>query len=399
MPGGEMPLISQVSRASLLCCLATLSAAPLIATAGGNPDDPQAWVERMNRVLAQRNYDGVFVHQLGNRRETLRIIHRVRDGHMTERLVSTDGSGREFVRDGNELVGYFPDRRIVVVEQRSHGPGFIGGLPGGLDADAQTNYEIRDVERTRIQGRPTRLITVTPRDSFRYGYRLWIDESTAMPVKTQLASSSGEIIEQITFASLALPQQIEDELLRTEVVTDGFRWLRREPPKGKESEQLAWTATAGALPPGFRRSVAMISGMPGPPKPASHLVFTDGLASVSVFIERADSPKIASRDGTPRKAEGPAQLGAASAFTALIEGHRVTAVGEVPPVTVKAIVESLHPVAAPTNQLSATPDPSTQEGKLGRSDALSGEHLQDSAQGFRFGPTAKPADHNPPIPR
>lgn len=351
----------------------------------------------MNHVLSHRNYDGVFVHQLGNHRETLRIIHRMRDGLMTERLVSTDGSGREFVRDGDELVGYFPDRRIVVVERRSHGAGFIGGLRG-LDTDAQENYEIRDIERTRMQGRPTRVITVTPRDSFRYGYRLWIDEKTAMPVKTQLSSASGDIIEQITFASLTLPLQIDDDLLKTEVSTEGFRWLRREPPSGPQASQLAWTA--GQLPPGFRRSIAQISGIPGPPKPSSHLVFTDGLASVSVFVEKADAPKVVSRDGTPRKSLGPAQLGAAAAYTALIEGHRITAVGEVPPITVKAIAESLRPVAESTNQLESAAEPLPQESILGRNDALSAEPLRSMGKDFRgLGPTAKPAGGEAANPR
>ncbi len=382
----------------LLCCLAAIAAASAQSYAGGgNTDDPQTWVARMNHVLSHRNYDGVFVHQLGNHRETLRIIHRVRDGHMTERIVSIDGSGREFVRDGNELVSYFPSRRIVVVERRSRGPGFIGGLPG-LDANARENYEIRDIERTRMQGRPTRVITVTPLDSFRYGYRLWIDEKTAMPVKTQLSSASGDIIEQITFASLSLPPDIDDELLKSDVQTEGFRWLRREPPSAAKEGQLSWTA--GQLPPGFRRSVATISGMPGPPKPSSHLVFTDGLASVSVFIEKADAPKVISREGTPRKSDGAAQLGAAAAFTALIEGHRVTAVGEVPPITVKAIAESLRPVAVTTNQLDSTAEPVRQEGNLGRNDALSAERLQNHGKDFHgLGPTARPAEGKAANPR
>jgi hypothetical protein len=84
--------------------------------------------------------------------------------------------------------------------------------------------------------------------------------------------------------------------------------------------------------------------MPGPPKPSSHLVFTDGLASVSVFIESVGTPAPLSRTGEPRPVSGPAQLGAAAAFTTIFEGFRVTAVGEVPPQTVKVIAESLRPV-------------------------------------------------------
>jgi sigma-E factor negative regulatory protein RseB len=340
-------------RAAALLC-AGLFCGMAAAGERAAADDAAEWIGRMNAALANRNYDGVFVQQLGERKATMRIIHRVQDGHLTERLVTVDGTGREFLRDGNELVSYFPDRRIVVVEKRLPGLGYIGGLPG-FDAAVQSNYEVRDAERVRMQGRPARLITLTPRDGWRFGYRFWIDEKTAMPVKTQLAGQNGEPVEQITFASLSLPPRIEDELLKPGVETDGFRWLRRDPSRVKPVEMLAWTAAA--LPPGFRRSTATGLALAGPPKPTAHLVFTDGLATVSVFIESASLPPQTSRTGEPRRNSGAAQLGAAAAFTVITEGYRVTAVGEVPPQTVRTIAESLRPVPESAAPLERVPRP------------------------------------------
>ena len=301
-------------------------------------DDARAWVERMNQALATRNYDGVLVHQVGDHSSTLRLIHRIQDGHLVERAVSVDGSGRESIRADTELVGYFPSRRIVVVEKRARSLGFIGGLPG-LEAPSLPLYDIGEVESGRAQGRSVRVVTVRPRDALRYGYRFWIDEKTAMPIQTQLFAADGSIIEQITFANLALPPRIADEQLKAEVDTEGYRWLRREQPQFKPGELVAWAAQS--LPAGFRRLQRGDGKQPR--KPSSHLMFTDGLASVSVFIESAVTPPAMSREGTPRKANGPAQLGAASAYTAHIDGYRVTAVGEVPPATVKAIAEALRP--------------------------------------------------------
>lgn len=383
------PLRRRGLRASLLAGVACAALAPVVSAAA---DDPRVWVERMNQVLANSNYDGVFVHQLGERRETLRIIHRIQDGHLTERLVSTDGSGREFLRDGNELISYFPDRHIVVVEKRPRGLGFIGGLPG-FDPAAQANYEVRDIERSRVQGRATRVITVTPRDSYRYGYRLWIDEKTSMPVKTQLASIDGQIIEQITFASLTMPAHVDDELLKPGVDTEGFRWLRREPPTFKPGELVAWTPQV--LPPGFRLSAGGVSGMPGPPKPASHMVFTDGLASVSVFIESAAAPPEPSHQGAPRKEQGPAQLGAAAAYTAIIDGYRVIAVGEVPPATVKSIAESLRPLADASSPLSGA-DQRHADGQLSRGETSPELPSQGGAKDLRSlgGAAPPPLDRN-----
>jgi sigma-E factor negative regulatory protein RseB len=335
-----MPLSHAGPRMPWWAAWASLLTFALPAAAGN--DDPRAWVARMNEALATRNYDGVFVHQLGSRRETLRIIHRMQDGRLTERLVSTDGSGREFVRNGPEWVAYFPDRKIVVVERRDRSSGFIGALHG-LGTAAEANYEIRGVERTRMQGTPARVITVTPRDGFRYGYRFWIDEKTAMPVRTQLSAASGEIIEQITFVSLTLPQKIDDELLKADVDTADFRWLRRDTPPQPGSVTLRFVPRLELLPAGFRVATYHGTSAETPNGPRSRFIISDGLAWVSVFIEPAETPPQISRIGAPRRADGPAQMGASAAFTATVAGYRVTAVGEVPPATVKAIAESLRP--------------------------------------------------------
>lgn len=316
--------------------------AVLWAACSAAADDPRVWVDRMNQALATRNYDGVLVHQLGDRQDTLRIIHRIQDGRLTERLLSADGSGREFVRSDDELVSYFPERRIVVVERRSRSLGFIGGLPG-VDANSYSQYDLGDAEPALVQGRPTRLVSIRPRDIYRYGYRLWIDEKTSMPVQTQLFAGDGTIIEQNTFASLSLPTTIDEQLLRTQLPTEGYRWLRRQPPQFKPGEMLPWMAQT--LPPGFRRTG--LNGADAVNKPAGHLLFSDGLVTVSVFIESAETPPALTRNGTPRKANGAAQLGAAAAYTAHIEGYRVTAVGEVPPLTVRLIAESLRPLRDP----------------------------------------------------
>ena len=324
--------------AGLYCTVVALLFAAMPLRAGS--EDPRVWIARMNDTLTKRNYDGVFVHQLGGKRETLRIIHRVKNGQMTERLVSTDGSGREFIRRGSEWTAYFPDRRIVVVEQRSRA-GFINGLRG-LGDSAEAHYEIRDLERARVQGRSTRVITVTPRDSFRYGYRLWVDEKTAMPVRTQLATANNEIIEEISFVTLSFPDTIDDELLKADVDASAYRWLRRDPQDNREEAGVTFAPREDLLPPGFRVSGWHAAHKTTGKGPRSSFVFTDGLAWVSVFIEPADVPPPLSRLGTPRRAEGPAQLGASAAFTARTEGFRITAVGEVPPLTVKAIAESIR---------------------------------------------------------
>jgi outer membrane lipoprotein-sorting protein len=185
---------------------------------------PAQWLERMDHALTTRNYDGTFSHWQGGRVEMLRIIHRVQDGTVSERLASLDGSGREFIRTGSSLACYLPDRRTVLVEQRPAEESLVG-FPSVNDQTASL-YDIREIGHMRLNRRETHVISVSPKDEYRYGYRLWIDDSTAMPLKSQLADAHGDVIEQIVFASLTLTTRIPDSSFRPEISTEGFQWLR-----------------------------------------------------------------------------------------------------------------------------------------------------------------------------
>jgi sigma-E factor negative regulatory protein RseB len=295
---------------------------------------PTGWLERMDQALTTRNYDGTFSHWLGGRVEMLRIIHRVQDGTVSERLASLDGSGREFIRTGASLACYLPDRRTVLVEQRPPEESLVS-FPTVNDQTASF-YDIREVGHMRLNRRDTHVIAVSPKDEYRYGYRLWVDESTAMPLKSQLVDAHGQVIEQIVFASLTLTSRIPDSAFRPEISTEGFQWLRNDatPHPQVGASALAWSATS--LPPGFRMTVRSAQILPGSVGAVDHLVFTDGFASVSVFVERQPAPS-----GQPPVPES-ATVGTSSAFSTVVDGHKITAVGEVPPATVRFIAGQLR---------------------------------------------------------
>ena len=315
------------SERVLALALGCLAAGSVLA------EEPARWLERMNQALTTRNYDGTFSHWHGGQVEMLRIIHRVQDGTVSERLASLDGSGREFIRTGASLACYLPDKRTVVVEQRPQQESLVG-FPAVNDQTASF-YEIKEVARTRLNRRDTHVITVTPKDEYRYGYRLWIDDSTAMPLKTQLCDAHGNVIEQIVFASLTLSSRIPDTAFRPEVSTEGFQWVRDRPPVAA-APVAAGSWSAATLPPGFRMTVRSAQTLPGSPQPVDHLVFTDGMASVSVFVEMQQSGPPAPGAAPAAVAEA-ATVGSSSAFSTVVDGHKITAVGEVPPATVQFI--------------------------------------------------------------
>lgn len=299
--------------------------------------EPKEWLERMNHALTSRNYVGVFTHMRGDRAETLRIIHRVRGKDVSERLQSLDGSEREFVREGDELTCYFPDKKMVLVERRSPDGPLLGALPAITDGDSLV-YEIRGGERERLLGRTTRVVALHPRDEYRYGYRLWIDEQTSMPLKTQLCDRQGKVIEQILFSNIDLPERIPDSMFKPLVDASNYRWLRadRKVVAAAAAPPALWEAMR--LPPGFRMANQSTQSLPGSKEPVAHLVFTDGVASVSVFVE-------------PRKADsatqqGAQRVGSSSAYSTIVDGHQVTAVGEVPPNTVQFIAKQVKATVA-----------------------------------------------------
>ena len=298
-------------------------------------DTPQQWLDRMNDALTTRNYDGVFSHWQSGRLETLRIVHRVLDGAVTERLESLDGSGRQFVRDGEQLTCYLPDQRTVLVEKAP--PSLLPtGLPK-FDAAMAAYYQL-DSPGTMLQmGQKAQVITVTPRDGFRYGYRLWIQRSTGMPLKTELLDTGGNVIEQVMFSSLSMRHHIADAEFKPQLVTTGFQWLRDDGgPAPAPAADASGVWSNSPLPPGFHLTAQTAQMMPGVTEPVTHLVFSDGVATVSVFIQTLvfhNSPNPGGGDVT--------QVGTSSAFASVQSGHKFVALGEVPPATVRMIIEGL----------------------------------------------------------
>jgi sigma-E factor negative regulatory protein RseB len=338
-------MIRSGNRANwLLPCAVVGALLSALPQRSGAADDPREWLQKMNLALATRNYDGTFFHLSEGRVETMRIVHRVRAGRITERLQSLDGSGREFVRNNDELTCYLPDQHTVLVEPRPDKGPFLGSLPQ-FNADVSEFYRIESLPAARILGRPARVISVNPKDQFRFGYRLWLDEKTAMPLKTQLCDSRGQVIEQIFFARLDMPDSIPDSDLAPAVHTEGMRWVRQGPSQdGAPADLSAYRASE--LPPGFHLTVAGAQTIGEATAPASHLVYSDGLATVSVFVEASPPSAPPGADSStaappPPPMQGLARVGSGYAFSTVVQGHQVTAVGEVPAQTVEFIAHSV----------------------------------------------------------
>ena len=165
-----------------------------------------------------------------------------------------------------------------------------------------------------------------PRDRYRYGYRLWLDEKTAMPLRSIVANGAGRPVEMISFTSLEMEHRIADNEVEPSVDASGFQWIRTgrklaPPPQSLAAAAAGWQPLR--LPPGFRLVARRLQLLPGSPVPAQHLIFSDGMAAISVFIEPGNA-----RGPTPPESS---TMGSANAYTTSVQGHVVTAVGGASP--------------------------------------------------------------------
>ena len=293
--------------------------------------DAQTWMNRMTRAVEDLSYQGTFVHLLGSEAETLQIVHLNDDGRVSERIMSMDGVGREIIRHEDQVRCILPDRQIVLLEERRDVSPLVSALPS-FSEDLQRHYDFSLLSTARIAERETQIVSIKPRDEFRYGYILWLDSETAMPLKSQLRDDQGRTVEQVLFTRIEISDDIPLSALEPTIDADGFSVIRA--PEAEETEEVPqWRASS--VPGGFQLSVATQKPMAGSEYPVEHLVYSDGLATVSVFIENPNSE--------PEVAEGFSRVGSANAFSLSLHGRQVTAVGEVPMRTVETIATSLVP--------------------------------------------------------
>lgn len=306
----------------------------LCAAAVRADDDVHGWLVKMNQAARRLDYDGVFVHQHGDQLGAMRIVHKVEQGAVRERLVSLNGAAREIVRNEHEVLCYLPDEKSVVVEHRkADARSFPDILPERL-AGLGAHYAMQLGRRERIAGRAAQQLRITPRDPYRYGYRLWADHETGLPLKADLLDDKGRLIEQFMFTHIRIGGPIPAAALAPESPGRDLAWYREKREVAAEADGRKWIVAR--LPGGFEFARALTRRAPMRNKRVEQLVFSDGLATVSVFVEPLAGDEAAAM-------QGPSHVGAVHAYGARVNGHQVTAVGEVPAETVALIAKSVAP--------------------------------------------------------
>lgn len=323
-----------LSAAALLLC--GLSALPAWADS-----EPQVWLRRMEHALGTLNYEGTLVQMHGDEASVMHVVHRVDAGTTGERISAMDEVGREIIRRGEHVTCIFPDQRTVIVGRRSGSTNGTSPLRQQFPDDIRFDsdyYRFAIASGGRLVGRLTWMITIKPMDRYRYGYRVWLDRTTAMPLKVQISAEDDSVVEQLLFSEITLPETIPATALDPSVSTDGYTWRQSETTASSVAAREGaaalppWRATS--LPPGFRLRTTRLRQVDSDDRRMEQLVYSDGVVGVSVFVESGVT--------AAEQAEGASRIGAANAYTAMSGVYLVTAVGEVPMRTVEMIATSLQ---------------------------------------------------------
>ncbi len=304
--------------------LIVFACAPGLAQA----QSPEAlgWLRKMQNATQKLSYSGTFVYQNGSRSETSRITRFVDPAGDIEKLEVMDGVPREIVRTRDTVRCYLPGMRVVKVDRRTERD-FPALLPESIAALAR-HYEFSLGETRRIAGYDCQAVVLTPRDNLRYGYRLYADVSSGMLLRAVTFDATGEQVEQFMFTQLSVGKVTRD-MVKPRHAAENWRV---EDAGAVPTRLAGWRLTSEL--PGFHK-VFELKRRLGDSRPATQLVYSDGLAAVSVFIESLEGRRDTIRPGLAR-------AGAIHIFTREIANHVVTVVGEAPATSVQRIANAVE---------------------------------------------------------
>jgi sigma-E factor negative regulatory protein RseB len=283
----------------------------------------------MIQSLRTLNYEGTVVFLRNGKLETMKYFHAVEQGREQERLIALNSPLREVVRNGDLVSCRYNDTQTVVFDHRPYERSFLVNFSKSLD-DLADLYDFSLSGEEDVAMLPAYVIDIQPKDEFRYARRIWVEKLKFLPLKIAVFDFSGALLEQVVFTE----QHVKAAPLPfSEVKSGAAHWSGQEGRALKDGDSgalLPFTVTN--FPAGFKAIYFAQRTMHDSHLPVDHLLMSDGLTSISVYKESKN----------PEMDLGLRSVGAINYYSLNLEDYQITAMGEAPPVTVKAIVESIR---------------------------------------------------------
>lgn len=289
--------------------------------------EAQDWLERLADAGQSQSFQGTFVYERNGSFSTHRIWHRVDEvGVVRERLLQLDGPEQEVLRvDGSTrcVSSTLIDQLDDPLAWSAH------------DLNSQRlleSYELRIIGESRVAGRAAVVLALSPRDQHRYGVELHLDQESALPLKSLLLNDKGQLLERFQFTQLDISTLPTDQELQS-----GTGCQSVTASKAAVEVVEAWRSEW--LPPGFTLKRVTERLSPASNEQVASLVYFDGLAHFSVFVE----PLRGAMVEDARSQLGP--TAAVSRRLATADGSvMVTVVGEIPLGTAERVALSMRAI-------------------------------------------------------
>lgn len=291
-------------------------------------NDPWQMLEKAAFAARELNYQGQFIYQNGNQARTVQITHMNNSGREMTRNVVLDDKPREVYSQGSDIVIFQPKNEKVMIEKRRGQNLFPAMLPTNMQL-IKASYTARLGATDYIAGRQAQIIDLVPKDTYRYAYRIWSDVEFGLLTKMTLLSSKNETLEQIYFNQLSMLNSQDINWFQPKI--DVSKSYVTEDDLSVIHSDENWIIAQ--LPPGYRKIDHVQRTVPGKVAPVDQMIFSDGLAAVSLFIEPLAK-------GT-RPRTGHILMGSTNICANVIEGYQIIVVGEVPTETVQQIAKAV----------------------------------------------------------
>ncbi|HET9404989.1 MAG TPA: MucB/RseB C-terminal domain-containing protein [Burkholderiales bacterium] len=290
------------------------------------------WLKKMASASRELNYSGTFIYRHGYRTETSRVVHYVNAaGGEFERMETLDGPIREVIRTNDQVVCYLPKAKTVLIEKRGKRQ-FPAMLPDRLTGVSE-NYTVHVGEMDRVAGHDCQVVVLEPKDRLRYGHQYCADAGSGLPLRARTFNEKKEPLESFVFTELVIGGSFNRDKVRSRYAAKSRDWKVDHSgyPINEVATDTGWVLTR--QPAGFRKLTELKRSIAGRAFAVSHIVYSDGLAAISVFIEPL--PKV-------RIAQQLSHQGAVNIYIRPIADHMVTVLGEAPAATVIQIANSLE---------------------------------------------------------
>ncbi len=300
------------------------------AQAAAPGSDPLAWLQRAAEAARSSSYGGTFAHSNGERTSTVRITHMNVNGEEQERIEPLDGPRLEIVRRNDEMFCYFPDAKTVRLDRRvtpRFFPAILSPEPGAI----ASSYDVKLGKTERVLSYDCQWIRLDPKDNLRFAQALCSEVNSGLVIRAKTFNDQNQVIELYTFTDLKTGHEVAKSDVRSTFKARVKRWITDAQPREEaRSVDTGWMVTNP--PAGFRKVSELRRTLPGRPQPVSQLIFSDGFASLSVFVE----PNV-----PPRAADTSSEDGTTTFFVHPMGENLVSVLGEVPLATAQQVGRSV----------------------------------------------------------